>query len=59
MNKIKNRFNEILSISIRKTFFFYIIDKEDKNTAEFCKNNGLYYIYYELPNMQFIKVKKD
>ena len=53
MNSIKERLNTNLSITIRKVYFFYILDPGDKITMEFCKNNGLYYILYDINELEF------
>lgn len=54
MNSIKEKFNEIFKIIIRKAYFFYILDPGDKITIKFCKNNGLYYILYDINKLEFI-----
>ena len=50
----KHNINEMLGININKIYFMYIIAQEDQNTAKFCKDTNIYYIYYDYVNSKFL-----
>ena len=50
----KENLNKMFGIDITKLYFMYIIDIDDKNTINFCKDNNIYYIIYDYKNSKFL-----
>ena len=57
--QIFKRFQEILNVKIRKTYFFYIFDINENNAINYCENNDIFYIIYDLFKGEFIKKGKQ
>ena len=49
----KENLNKMFGINIQKLYFMYILDSDDKNTINYCKENNIFYIFYDYKNSKF------
>jgi len=49
----KENLNKMFGIKIQKLYFMYILDSEDLSTIKHCKDNNIFYIFYDFKSSKF------